>query len=269
MTAAAVESTDEHLVCLARSGSSAAFEALIRRYHGRIVAYVRGIVSDHAVADDIVQDVLISAYRSLLASDREIAFRPWVYEIAKNACIDQLRRARRASEVSIHSEDFGDRDEARLAAAVGSIHAEVSRRQKLESLKMAFNELPQRHHDILVMRELEGLSCDKIGSRIGLSRSAVQSMLFRARKRLKAEFDDISTGERCTRVQAAMADVSSSRIGPREQRQLSGHLRDCAACRREAARRRTRELGRRRLGFDRADQRLVTLSRASKTIRSS
>jgi hypothetical protein len=86
------------------------------------------------------------------------------------------------------------------------------------------------------MRELEGLSYDKIGSRVGVSRSAVESILFRARKRLKTEFDDISTGERCTRAQATIAKVSSCRIGTREQRQLSGHLRDCAACRREAAR---------------------------------
>jgi len=235
MTAAAVEPTDEHLVCLARSGSNAAFEALFRRYHIQIVAYVRGIVPDHGGADDIVQDVFISAYRNLLSSDREIAFRPWVYEIAKNACIDQLRRAGRASEVSIDSERFRDRDEGRLAAVVRSTHAEVSRREKLESLRMAFNELPQRQHDVLVMRELEGLSYDKIGSRVGLSRSAVESMLFRARKRLKTEFDDISTGERCTRAQATLAKISTCRIGAREQRQLSCHLRDCAACRRDAA----------------------------------
>ena len=196
---------------------------------------MRGIVSDRGGADDIVQDVFISAYRNLLSSDREIAFKPWVYEIAKNACIDQLRRSRRASEVSIHSERFRDRDEGRLATAARSTHAEVSRREKLETLRMAFNELPQRQHDVLVMRELEGLSYDKIGSRVGLSRSAVESMLFRARRRLKTEFDDISTGERCTRAQATIAKLSSCRIGAREQRQLSCHLRDCAACRREAA----------------------------------
>jgi RNA polymerase sigma factor (sigma-70 family) len=236
MTAAAVEPADDHLVCLAQSGSSAAFEVLFRRYHRRIVAYVRGIVSDHAGADDIVQDVFISAYRSLFGSDREIAFKPWIYAIAKNACIDQLRRAGRASEVSIHSDGFKDREEVRLAATAGSIHAEVSRRQKLENLKMAFNELPQRQHDILVMRELEGLSYDKIGSRIGLSRAGVESILFRARKRLKTEFDDISTGERCTRAQATIAKLSTRHIGTRERRQLSGHLRDCAPCRREAAR---------------------------------
>ena len=234
MAAAAVEATDQQLVASARAGSDTAFEALFRRYRDRITAYVRGIISDHGRAEDIVQDVFISAHRNLLASDREIAFKPWVYEIAKNACIDQIRRARRASEVSIDSDDFSDRDEGRMSATVGGTDAEVSIRQELDSLKMAFNELPDQQHEILVMRELEGLSYDKISNRTGLSRSAVESVLFRARRRLKDEFDDISTGERCLSTQTALAKIVDSRIGLREERRMSGHLRDCAACRREA-----------------------------------
>jgi RNA polymerase sigma factor (sigma-70 family) len=234
MAAAAVEATDQQLVASARAGSDTAFEALFRRYRDRITAYVRGIISDHGRAEDIVQDVFISAHRNLLASDREIAFKPWVYEIAKNACIDQIRRARRASEVSIDSDDFSDRDEGRMSATVGGTDAEVSIRQELDSLKMAFNELPDQQHEILVMRELEGLSYDKISNRTGLSRSAVESVLFRARRRLKDEFDDISTGERCLNTQTALAKIVDGRIGLREERRMSGHLRDCAACRREA-----------------------------------
>jgi RNA polymerase sigma factor (sigma-70 family) len=234
MAAAAVEATDQQLVAAARDGSDTAFEALFRRYRDRIAAYVRGIVSDHGRAEDIVQDVFISAHRNLLASDREITFKPWVYEIAKNACIDHIRRARRASEVSIDSDDFSDRDEGRVSAAIGGTDAEVSIRQELDSLKMAFNELPDQQHEILVMRELEGLSYDKIAVRTGLSRSAVESVLFRARRRLKDEFDDISTGERCLSTQTALGKFADGGIGLREERRMSGHLRDCAACRREA-----------------------------------
>src|SRR2546426_5949677 len=234
MAAAAVEAPDEQLVAAARAGNDAAFEALFRRYRDRITAYVRGIVSDHGRAEDVVQEVFISAHRHLLASEREIAFRPWVYEIAKNACIDHLRRSRRGAEVSIDSDDFSDRDEGRLSARSGGTDAEVSRRQELDSLKMAFNELPEQQHDILVMRELEGLSYDGISQRMGLTRSAVESMLFRARRRLKDEFEDISTGERCQRTQAALAKLAGGHVGLREERRLSGHLRDCAGCMRDA-----------------------------------
>jgi RNA polymerase sigma factor (sigma-70 family) len=234
MVAAPTEATDDQLVAAAQQGSDAAFDALFRRYRDRITAYVRSIVSDHARAEDIVQDVFMSALRSLRATEREVAFKPWIYEIAKNACIDQIRRTRRASEVSIDSDDFSPVDEGRLSAAVASTDAAYSTRQDLDVLRMAFNDLPEAQREVLISRELEGLSYDKISSRTGLSRSAVESMLFRARRTLKVGFDDIATGERCQRMQAVMAQLIGGRLGLRQERRLVRHLGDCAACRREA-----------------------------------
>src|SRR5215212_786851 len=234
MVAAPTEATDDQLVAAAQQGSDAAFDALFRRYQDRITAYARSIVSDHARAEDIVQDVFMSALRSLRATDREVAFKPWVYEIAKNACIDHIRRTRRTSEVSIDSEDFSPVDEGRLSAGVASTDAACSARQDLDTLRMAFNDLPDAQREVLVSRELEGLSYDKISSRTGLSHSAVESMLFRARRTLKDGFDDISTGERCRRMQTVMAHLSDGQIGLRQERRLSRHLGDCQGCRREA-----------------------------------
>ena len=234
MVAAPDEATDDQLVVAAQQGSDAAFDALFRRYRDRIGAYVRGIVSDHARAEDIVQDVFMSALRSLRATERDVAFKPWVYEIAKNACIDHLRRSRRTSEVSIDSEDFSPGDEGRLSATVASTDAAYSTREDLDVLKMAFSDLPEAQREVLVSRELEGLSYDKISSRTGLSRSAVESMLFRARRTLKDGFDDISTGERCQRMQTVMTHLSGGRIGLRQERRLVRHLGDCMSCRREA-----------------------------------
>src|SRR5439155_22194559 len=220
MVAATTEATDDQLVIAACEGSDEAFEALFRRYRDRITVYARGIVSDHARAEDIVQDVFVSALRSLRSADREIAFKPWVYEIAKNACIDHLRRARRASEISIDSDDFSPVDEGRLSASVASTDATWSTRDDLDTLKMAFNDLPDAQRHVLVSRELEVLSYDKISSRTGLTRSAVESMLFRARRSLKDGFDDISTGERCHRMQALMAGLAEGDGGLRAERRL-------------------------------------------------
>ena len=234
MVAAPTEATDDQLVAAAQQGSDAAFDALFRRYRERITGYVRGIVSDHARAEDIVQDVFMSALRSLRATEREVAFKPWIYEIAKNACIDHLRRSRRATEVSIDSEDFSPVDEGRLSAGVAGTDAAYSTRQDLDVLRMAFNDLPDAQREVLVSRELEGLSYDKISSRTGLSRSAVESMLFRARRTVKDGFDDISTGERCQRMQAVMTQSIGGRLGLRQERRLVRHLSDCSGCRREA-----------------------------------
>jgi RNA polymerase sigma factor (sigma-70 family) len=228
------ESTDSELVVAAREGSDIAFEALFRRYRDRITAYVRSIVRDHARAEDIVQDVFMSALRSLRSSEREISFKPWIYEIAKNACIDHVRKAKRASEVSIDSDDFSPVDEGRMSVGVASSDAAYSAREDLDALRMAFNDLPDAQREVLVSRELEGLSYDRISSRTGLSRSAVESMLFRARRTLKDGFDDISTGERCQRMQTVMVHLTDGRIGLRQERRLLRHLDDCGACRREA-----------------------------------
>jgi RNA polymerase sigma factor (sigma-70 family) len=234
LAATATEAPDEQLVAAARDGSDVAFEALFLRYRSRVVGYVRGMVSDHGRAEDIVQEAFISALRALRSSDQDIAFRPWIHEIAKNACIDHMRRARRAQEVSIDSEDFGAQDEGRLSESVAQTEVAVAGRAELESLRMAFGDLPESQHQILVMREFEGLSYDKIGSRMGLSHGAVESLLFRARRRLRDGFEEIDTGERCMSMRAAMEAIADGNGRARERRRLLSHLGDCKPCRRAA-----------------------------------
>ena len=234
MAAASTATTDEQLVAALRAGSDEALEALFLRYRDRIAAYVRGIVSDQGKAEDIVQETFISALRSLRATDRPIAFRPWIYQIARNACIDSLRRQKRAQEVSLDSDDFNSQDERRISQNGPSTHGAVTQREDMHSLRQAFSALPDSQHEILVLRELEGLSYAEIASRMSISPAAVESMLFRARRGLKDEYDEISTGERCRRIHALIAAVAEGMGGVRDRQALGRHVRFCAACRREA-----------------------------------
>ena len=228
LAAAATEAGDDQLVAAVREGSDEAFEALYRRYRPRILAYVRSMCGDHARAEDVTQEAFMSALRGLRSSDKEILFRPWMYEIAKNACIDHIRRAGRGNEVSLDSEDFGAQEEGRISESISGTDAEVARREALESLQMAFGDLPESQHRILVMRELEGLSYERIGSRMGLSKGAVESLLFRARRTLRDGFDDIDTGSRCERMYGAMEAVADGRrTGTRDRRRLR---RGCCRC---------------------------------------
>src|SRR6266536_2708906 len=114
-TRLAGEQTDHRLVAAVRAGDDRAFECLYERYDRRIAAYIYGMVNDYARAEDIAQDVFMSALRRMRETERPIAFKPWIYEIAKNACIDQFRRARRAEEVSY------DADEGLAAADYGRL----------------------------------------------------------------------------------------------------------------------------------------------------
>ncbi|HEU4656712.1 MAG TPA: sigma-70 family RNA polymerase sigma factor [Capillimicrobium sp.] len=226
------EWTDEQLVAATRAGDDRAFEQLYGRYHRRIGAYVLGMVKDHQRAEDITQEVFISALRRMRQTDRAIAFKPWIYEIAKNACIDQFRRSRRAEEVSCDADDGVG---ATLVSSGPTPDMALQSKQQLADLQGAFGGLSEAHHRILVMRELEGMSYAEIGERLGMSKPSVESTLFRARKRLSEEYDELVSGERCLRVQGIIVRAESGRLGARDQRRMARHVSYCQPCRRAAA----------------------------------
>jgi RNA polymerase sigma factor (sigma-70 family) len=229
------DSTDAALVTAVRRGDDRAFEQLYARYHRRISTYVAGMVRDHGRAEDITQEVFLSALRRIRETERPIAFKPWIYEIAKNACIDQFRRARRTEEVSYHAGDGeAGAEYGQILASDHTPEAAVDGKLALHNLCGAFGGLSETHHQILVMRELEGLSYSQIGARLGMSRPAVESTLFRARRRLAVEYEELVSGERCRRVQAIIAGATAMAPGVRDRRRVAVHVSHCQPCRRHA-----------------------------------
>ena len=226
---------EDRLVVAVRCGDDRAFEALYSRYQRRIHAYVVGMVKDHGRAEDITQEVFVSALRRMRATERPIAFKPWIYEIAKNACIDQYRRSRRTEEVSLEADEgLAPADYGKLVNSGPTPEAAVAAKQDLDNLCGALGGLSDAHHEILVLREFEGLSYQEIGERMNMSRPAVESTLFRARRRLTEEFEELVTGARCARIQDLIATASEHQLGTREVRRLSRHISHCQPCRREA-----------------------------------
>jgi RNA polymerase sigma factor (sigma-70 family) len=220
------------LVAAVRAGDDHAFEVLYHRYQRRIGAYIYGMVHDHGRAEDITQDVFMSALRRMRATETPIAFKPWVYEIAKNACIDAFRRSKRAEEISYDADDGSER--LHLVSKGPTPEAAVDTRMSLDHLRGAFGGLSEAHHQILVMRELEGLSYRQIGERLGMSRPSVESTLFRARRRLSEEYEELVSGERCRRIQAIIAGSTDGRAGTRDERKMARHVSYCQPCRRAA-----------------------------------
>ncbi len=227
--------SDHTLVAQLRRGDDRAFEALYERYQRRIHAYVYGMVKDHQRAEDVTQEVFVSALRRMRATERPIAFKPWIYEIAKNACIDQFRRSKRAEEISFDADEgLAPSDYTRLVSREPVPDVAVAAKQQLDHMVGAFGGLSEAHHQILVLRELEGLSYREIGERMGMSRPAVESTLFRARRRLTEEYDELASGQRCLRVQSIIATATSGRLGARDTRRLARHVAHCQPCRRQA-----------------------------------
>jgi RNA polymerase sigma factor (sigma-70 family) len=237
VTQSALTCPEHQLVAAVRRGDDRAFEALYESYHRRIAAYVYGMVADHGRAEDITQEVFISVLRRLRETDRPIVFKPWLYEIAKNACIDEFRRARRGQEVPFERDDELIGGNPRLVGRVPTPETAVESKQKLAHLKGAFRGLSESHHKVIVLRELEGLSYAQIGEQLGMSQGAVESTLFRARRRLGEEYEDLISGRRCERVRTVI-DEGEERtmrsLGIKERRLIARHLSHCQPCRRHA-----------------------------------
>jgi RNA polymerase sigma factor (sigma-70 family) len=228
-------STTEHeLLAATRAGDDRAFEELYSRYQQRISTFVLSKVGDHGRAEDIAQDVFISALRRLRSSDQRIAFKPWIYEIAKNACIDEFRRGARSHEVPLEEDGQVLIDRQPALSVSNTPVVAMESRQRLDDLCGAFGGLSPSHHRLLVMRELEGMSYDEIGDRLDMTRQMVESGLFRARRKLTEEYEELASGQRCEQVQTAieagtMRSVAS--LGLRQRRTFARHLAHCQSCR--------------------------------------
>jgi len=230
--------SEHELVAAIRAGNDHAFEELYSRYRERIFSFILSKVHDHGRAEDIAQEVFMSALRRLRSSDQMIAFKPWIYEIAKNACIDEFRRGSRAHEVPLESdgEFIVDRQKSSVSL-VPTPAAAVESKQRLNDLRGAFGGLSSTHHQLLVMREFEGMSYDEIGERLDMTRQMVESSLFRARRKLSEEYQELASGQRCEQIQTAIESGRLrvvSALGLRDRRRFARHLAHCQPCRHTA-----------------------------------
>jgi RNA polymerase sigma factor (sigma-70 family) len=238
MIATRCEIADAELVAAIREGDDVSFEELYRRYQPRIVAFVRSRLRDEARAEDVTQEAFLSALRRLRATDSAINFKPWIYEIARNATIDSHRRSSRAEEISMDA-DSGLRPSDRLRLVGDNApDSTLIDKERLDHLRGAFDELSDVHARVLVMREFEGCSYREIGEKLDLTRPAVESALFRARRRLESEYAELSEGRRCRKARAIIARLAEGMDGAVDHQRLARHAHRCHSCRRWA-----RELG--------------------------
>ena len=92
---------DEKLIAMVRSGNPGAFETIVDRYQARLLGFCRQMLGSTEDAEDVLQEVFVNAYRAMLADDREINLRPWLYRIARNRCLNHLRKPKADAQESM------------------------------------------------------------------------------------------------------------------------------------------------------------------------
>jgi RNA polymerase sigma factor (sigma-70 family) len=167
--------SDEALVASTRRGDRQAFDTLVARYQRRLFWFCWQIVRSREDVEDALQDVFTSAYNAILADDREIQVRPWLYRIARNQCINELRRRPAAVTDAIdpHQPDHGP-----------SLVEKVVGRQGLRNLVSDVHALPDTQRTALLLCEIDGFSYQQIALAMSTTVPGVKSLLVRARLNL-------------------------------------------------------------------------------------
>ena len=170
-----------------KAGEAAAYRSIVEKYQGRVYAMVYGMVRNREDAKDITQDAFVKAYNSLDSFRLEASFYTWLYRIAMNLSIDFLRRRTRQGTTS-YDETIAARGED---GGVAEIHHTDDPRRNLERKRLhkrimdALDELPEDQKQIILLRELEGMSYKEIADITGVPEGTVMSRLFYARKKMQ------------------------------------------------------------------------------------
>jgi RNA polymerase sigma factor (sigma-70 family) len=209
---------DEKLVALTRRGQHAAFETLFSRYQSRLLSFCRHMLSSREDAEDVLQEVFTAAFNAILADEREINVRPWLYRIARNRSLNHLRRA---SAVGVDSMDI------HFAEGGISTGEKVLRRESFRQLIADVQQLPETQRTALLLREIDALSYEQIAHAMETTVPSVKSLLVRARISLAeaTEARKLSCAE--VRLELGTAAEGLAKLGAPARR----HVRDCERCR--------------------------------------
>jgi RNA polymerase sigma-70 factor (ECF subfamily) len=180
---------DVALMLRVQAGDQAAFRDLFAKFAPRILQYARRLVGSEARAEEVTQDVFVQVFRFRLRYRPEARFATWLYTIATNLCLNELRRPERHLRVDLWAErdDEPDREGPALPdpEAVDP-EAGAASRELARALEEAIGELPPKQRAALLLSRIDGLAYRDVGEAMGCSEGAVKALLFRATHALKA-----------------------------------------------------------------------------------
>ena len=178
--------TELELVVLAKAGDQDAFEQLVRDNEKRIYNLVLRMVGNPEDALDLSQESFLKAWKGLPSFKGDSAFSTWVYRLASNPCLDFLRRRKRQQEAVGAPLSLDDEDAPPPPSDENSQpEVQLERTERSLALKKALDALPDHHRQVLILRELSGLSYQEISDALDLDIGTVKSRLTRARLSLR------------------------------------------------------------------------------------
>ena len=178
------EVSEKKIIEKVLGGDANAFEELVLRYEKTVYNLALRMVGDRDDAFDMTQEAFIKAYGSLSSFRGDSKFSVWIYRITTNVCLDFLRSKSRKQQVSLTVSDDDEDAQLDIPDPKADPEQQLIKKISMQSVEEGLKTLPDKQRQILVMRELGGMSYAEIGKALSIEEGTVKSRIFRARKRL-------------------------------------------------------------------------------------
>jgi RNA polymerase sigma-70 factor (ECF subfamily) len=231
--------TDEQLVAAAQGGDRRALEELLERHQGRVFRFGMKMCGEPEDAKDVLQETLMAAARTLPEFRGASSVTTWLYAIARSFCIKR-RRTGKFSPAALHSLDAAGEEVAEVPDQHRAPDDEVAGRQLEARLQEAIASLEPMYREVLVLRDVEGLSAAEVGEVLGLTVEAVKSRLHRARVAVRARVAPFlgipdeglpaAEGGACPEVLELFSRKLEGEISGPVCEELEEHVRRCPRC---------------------------------------
>lgn len=179
-----MEYEDSQIVEKCLQGDRSAFGIIVERYKKQIYSVAYSMTHNHSDADDLSQDTFIKAFENLRKFKLGTNFRSWLYRIAVNLCIDNLRHKKRFPENNL------DDQEKMLPNQDPDPQIQIESSELMKSIMAAVNSLPEKQRIVVILSEIEGLKLKDIAETIKCPESTIRCRLHYARKKLQEKLRD-------------------------------------------------------------------------------
>jgi RNA polymerase sigma-70 factor, ECF subfamily len=185
--------SDEELVAAILRGDRARYAELVGRYQGRLVNFLNRLLRNAEDAHDLAQEVFLKVYQALDRFDPRYRFSTWIFRVAQNAAIDQIRRQRLRLVPMTREGGDGEDREWDFPSADPTPYADLRNRERGDAIAEAIAGLPWEYRELILLRHYGELSYDEIATLKKMPLGTVKNKLFRGRQMLKEKLADFLT----------------------------------------------------------------------------
>lgn len=232
------EPSDESLLSAARTGDRQALETILERHQAQVYRFGMKMCRDPEDAKDVLQDTLLAMARGVRDFRGTSSISTWLYTIARSFCIKKRRRSKFAPEPERSLETDAAAEAKHLGAAGGAPDEALAGRQVERALEQAIAALDPMYREVLLLRDVEGLSAPEVAEVVGVSVQAVKSRLHRARLSVRERIAPLLGMEAPPSASGACPDVLmmfsrhlEDEISAERCAEMERHLDGCSRCR--------------------------------------